>query len=75
VAPSAFPTLCVALAPGHAIPRKAWAPKITYPPVRVVFYSDGMFDYGIRDEIVSDPAGHHDCQLGTGTRRVVLKPE
>ena len=36
-----------------AIPRKAWAPKITYPPVRVVFYSAGMFDYGIRDEPLS----------------------
>jgi len=36
-----------------AIPRKGWAPKITYPPVRVVFYSAGMFDYGIHNEMLS----------------------
>ena len=36
-----------------AIPRKAWAPKIDYPPVRVVFYTDSMFVYGIRDEPLS----------------------
>jgi predicted transcriptional regulator of viral defense system len=36
-----------------AIPRKAWPPKIDYPPVRVVFYNDTMFQYGIREEPLS----------------------
>lgn len=37
-----------------AIPRKAWPPKIEYPPTRVVFYSYRMFEYGIREEPLSD---------------------
>ncbi len=36
-----------------AIPRKAWPPKIDYPPVRVVFYNHAMFEYGIREEPLS----------------------
>lgn len=33
-----------------AIPRKGWPPKIEYTPVRVIFFNDRMFEYGIRQE-------------------------
>src|SRR5947209_9326653 len=36
-----------------AIPRKAWPPTIEYPPVRVVRYSDSMYQFGIRHELLS----------------------
>ena len=36
-----------------AIPRKAWPPKIEYPPVRVIFYNDRMFEYGVQQEPLS----------------------
>jgi predicted transcriptional regulator of viral defense system len=36
-----------------AIPRKSWRPKFDYPPVRAVFYTDNMFQYGIQDEPLS----------------------
>lgn len=37
-----------------AIPRKAWPSKIEYPPVRVIFYNDRMFEYGIQQEPLSN---------------------
>lgn len=37
-----------------AIPRKAWPPKIEYPPVRVIFYNDRMFEYGVQQESLSN---------------------
>lgn len=35
------------------IRRKAWRPRIDYPPVRFVFYTDRMYAYGICEEALS----------------------
>ena len=37
-----------------AIPRKARPPRLDYPPVRVVRYSDRMFGYGITEQPLAD---------------------